>query len=26
MESFGRDVLWLVRRRPGARLVGASAS
>jgi len=24
-ESFGRDVLWLVRRRPGARLVGASA-
>jgi phosphatidylglycerophosphate synthase len=25
MESFGRDVLWLVRRRPGARLVGASA-
>jgi phosphatidylglycerophosphate synthase len=25
-ESFGRDVLWLVRRRPGARLVGASAS
>ncbi|MGH3347458.1 MAG: CDP-alcohol phosphatidyltransferase family protein [Nocardioides sp.] len=24
-ESFGRDVLWLVRHRPGARLVGASA-
>lgn len=24
-ESFGRDVLWLVRRRPAARLVGASA-
>ncbi len=24
-ESFGRDVLWLVRRRPRARLVGASA-